>query len=897
MDFTEHLLTTKIQVPPLPTKNVRRGRLLEALDRGLHPNSHLTLISAPAGYGKTTLFSTWIHDRDLPVAWYSIDEGDNDPIRFSAYLLSTLKNGNPDISLSPSSIEQFSEDEFQVQLLIPLLNQISQSPRQTLLFLDDYHWIQSQTIHDRVGYLLENLPPQAHIFIATRSDPALPITRLRGRGQVNELRLEDLRFRAKEVESFLGIFSNLDLSSEDIKILTDRSEGWISSLQMAAVSLQSHEDKGSFIRSFSGSHHYIMDYLLDEVIRQQSPEVQTFLLNTSILKRMCGSLCDALMELVSDAPTPSQKILTELERANLFIIALDDRRQWYRYHRLFSDLLQSRLQPADPDHIPALHRVASQWFEENGFMDDAVHHALLVHDPVFAADLIERSSQATFMRSETMTFLRWVQRLPEKEIQRRPKLWIYRAWSLLFQGAPLSTIEAQLEKDDEISGPPGSALVLKAYISLSKGQLEKGIDFAERALERLPRDEIVLRDFATFCVSASLISLGERERGIKLFQKTSQRSHQAGNKMLAVLLLCKLAEYRTRQLQYKEAQDLYQKALTMATDEQGTYLPIAGVALIGLGNLALEQFELEEAERLLQEGIQYARRWNIISTLGGYLSIALLQEAKGEPEKLTATLEILHDLARRFDASEFDDLAVEIVELGIKARSGDFTSFHRWVSEWEREDAPAQKIKPGLKDYLSPRLYKYQLPILIRLQIEGQNYDEALTLVDRLCAEAEQADRPYLQAEAEILRALTFHKKGEPASSLTALQRALEIALPQKATRIFLVEGKELIQLLKIARSNWTTREYISFIDSILGKVESPPLKETPLAQDLSEPLSPRELEILRLLPSGLTAEELADELIISVNTVRSHLKNIYAKLGVHSRHEAVARANDLDLL
>lgn len=897
MTLTEHLLLTKIQVPPLPANTIQRRRLFKVLDRGLHPNTRLTLVSAPAGYGKTTLLSSWIHDRGLPVAWLSLDKVDNDPIRFMRYLLSALKRENPEFELPSPSEGQFSEDETQEQILILLINQISQSPNQTLLLLDDYHLIHSQAVHDRMGFLLENLPPQAQVFIATRADPPLPITRLRGRGQVNELRMEDLRFWAKEAESFLGIFPDLGLDSDDIKILTDRTEGWISGLQMAAVSLQGHEDKATFIRSFSGSHHYIMDYLLDEVLRRQSPEVLAFLLNTSILDRLCGPLCEVLMEIIGEALTPSQQILMNLERANLFIVPLDDHREWYRYHRLFGELLQARLQRENPERITMLHHRASQWFEDHSLMDEAVHHALLTHDHNFSADLIERTSQETFMRSETMTFLRWVQRLPEEEIQKRPKLGIYRAWAFLFHGAPLSTVEALLEKGDEVSGPPGSPLVLKAYLTLSQGQLEQGLELAERALELLPQEEIVLRDFATFCISASRVSLGDSEGGIELFKQTSQISQQSGNKMLAVLILCKIAELRSRQLQFKESQELYQKALNMAIDEQGEHLPIAGPALIGLGNLALEHYKLEEAERLLQEGIQLARRWHLISTLGGYISMALLHEAQGNMDSLMTTLEILHELSQRFDASEFDDLAVEIVEMGIKSRNGDLDAVRQWASHRGLDGVPDYKPISDPSNSFSSRLYKYQLPVLIRLQIKEQNYDKALKLLDELSAEALRVDRPSLQIEAEILRAKAFHARGDLSLALAALQYALEMAFAEKAMRAFLIEGEEFLHLLNIARSKLDSPELNVFIDQLLQKIESPTSIEPQPTQNLTEPLSPRELEILHLLPTRLTASQLAEELFISVNTVRSHLKSIYTKLGVHSRHEAIIRANDLNLL
>lgn len=893
----ERLLNTKIQVPPLPPKTIHRARLLEALDRGLQPNIRLTIISAPAGYGKTTLLSAWIQGRVSSTAWLSIDESDNDPIRFMSYLLAALHQANPAFDLPSPTLEQFSEAETQERILIPLINQMGASPKQTTLVLDDYHWIQSQNVHDRLGYLLENLPPQAHLMIATRADPPLPITRLRGRGQVNELRMEDLRFHVEEAQSFLETFADLELSSDDVHTLTHRTEGWISGLQMAAASLQGHEDKTAFIRDFSGSHHYIMDYLIDEVIRRQTPLVQAFLLNTAILNRLCGSLCDAVMEGTGEAMVSSQRILQDLVRANLFIVPLDARREWYRYHRLFADLLQVRLQSKHPERIPSLHRRASQWLEDHGLTDDAIQHALLTHDHAFAGNLIERSCQEKFMRSETMTFLRWVQRLPEEEIRKRPKLEIYRAWALLFHGAPLSTIEAQLRESNEVSGPPGSWLSLQAFIALSQGQIEHGLALAEEALKTLPEGEIFLRDFATFCATGARIALGDVEGGSQMLEQSSKASQQSGNRMATAMILGELAEMRMRQLRLKESEKLYQQALSIATDDDGKLLPIAGGALIGLGELALERYDLASAEKLLQEGIQHVQRWSLIGTMTGHLSMAMLHEIRGNKQAMQDELEMLWDVARRFDVSVFDDLTVEMYEARLQMNWGDYESVRKWVARRGLDGAPHQKPSIYAEDYYAARLYKYELPVLARLRLTEDRYQDVLDILQELESLAERANRPFLLIESEILRARTLHAMGDKESSLAALRRALDLARPQDLMRVFLTEGEDVIDLLQAVRSEGDSPERNNYIDRMLQKIGLSAFVRPSPTQDLLEPLSPRELEVLRLLPTELTAKELANELVISVNTVRSHMKSIYAKLGVHSRRQAVIRASELDLL
>lgn len=890
------LLSTKIQIPPLPARIVQRRRLSDALDRSIQPNCCLTLISAPAGYGKTTLLSAWAQKRDPSTAWLTLDESDNDPVRFMSYLLAALQEKYPALEL-PTPLEgQLSQGDIRDDLLIPLLNQMSRSPSPTCLILDDYHMIRNQNIHDSLGYLLENLPPQAHILIATRSDPALPMTRLRGRGQVNELRMEDLRFRQQEAHSFLETFSEIGLSSEDMATLTRRTEGWISGLQMAAASLRGHEDKAAFIKSFSGSHHYIMDYLLDEVLRKQSPHLQEFLFNTSILKRMCGPLCDILMLSWQDGGVPGSEVLKELERANLFIVPLDDERQWYRYHRLFADLLQERLGRDHPGRVPTLHRQASAWFEQHGLVHEAVDHALLSQDHAFAAELIERNSQETMMRSETLTFLHWLGRLPESEIQQRPKLGSYRAWALLFHGAPLSTIESQLQKGEGEDDPPGSLRTLQAFLTLCQGQIEQGLELAQLALEELPADEIYLRDFATLCVISARISQGELEDSIHVLEQTFQENQLSGNRAGAVIMLSEIAELRQRQLRLTEAQELYQRALAIATDEDENRLPVAGRALMGLGFLAFERYDLEEAERLVDEGIKLAQGWNLINTLDGHLTMAQIHAARDNKQGVEETLKTLKDIARRFDASEFDDLVVEFLEMNVKARQGELDAVQAWIVRRGLDHAPKHIPSIYHDNLLRSKLYRYELPILARVHIAKGRFEDALEALDELSARAMTPKRPYLMIEADILRAMIFQARGERTKSLEHLRRALEIALPQGLLRVFITEGETFLQLLKTGRFEWDSPDLVRFVDQILQKAGIGPSKDLSRLAGMHEALSAREIEVLALLPTGLTADELAENLVISVNTVRTHLKSIYAKLGVHSRHEAVAKATELDL-
>jgi LuxR family maltose regulon positive regulatory protein len=891
------LLTTKVQMPPLPSKTVLRRHLYQALDRGLGAHVRVTLISAPAGYGKTTLLSAWARDRDLPTAWLSISEDDNDPARFVAYLLAALRAAEVDVD-EPEGDWPFPAEGPQSAFLIPAINQIDHLEGQWVLVLDDYHLIRNQSVHDHVSFLMENLPPHAHLYIGTRADPPLPIARLRGRGQVNELRMQDLRFREKETESFLNALFGLGLGPDDVQTLQRRTEGWISGLQMVAASLRNQANPSTFIRDFSGAHHHIMDYLVDEVLRREPQVLQTFLLETSILERLCAPLCDAVRQVSGEDGSSIQELLRRLESDNLFIVPLDERREWYRYHRLFSDLLRMRLKAKDPRRIPLLHRRASQWLEEKGIIEAAVHHALRCGDDDFAGDMVERYAQQMLLRSETVTFLDWVRNLPAAQIRTRPRLAIYRAWSLLLQGAPLSVVESGIDDSRREHGPPGSSQSLEAFIRLSQGQLQDGLRLAEQALERLPPDEIYMRNFATICAAGAKITLGEVPEGLRLLNQAAQSTRRAGNRVATVLMLCELAELRMKALELDAAEELYSRALEIGTSDEGLHLPIAGRALIGQGSIALERGELESAEQYLLDGVELASRWSLISTLDGHFSLAMLYDLLGAEGRLRETLTTLADLSRRFDASEFDDIIVMMLQARVDLRRGDLQAVRKWAADRDLVHAPVQKPARYHQNSMQARLYKYELPVIARWWVAEGQLEQALTAVEELIALAEVSHRPFLLVEAEILRAKIHDQMGARDAAIRALGRALAVSVPQGSRRMFLAEADGICKLLKQIRSERDNSQVCAFVDDLIVRMASPLADAPPSStRELPEALTPRELDVLRLLPSGLNAGEIANELVISVNTVRSHLKNIYAKLEVHSRHEAVVKASELDLI
>lgn len=891
-----HLLTTKIQVPPLPANVIPRARLFSALDRGLEPNLRVTLISAPAGYGKTTLLNSWIRERDLTAAWLSISEGDNDPARFGDYLLAALKAANLVSDLPSHGGSTQSDDDFQRDILIPVINDLSQRASQWVFVLDDYHLIHETSVHSQIDFLLRNLPPNAHLYIATRADPPLPIARMRGRGQFNEVRMRELQFSSEETLDLFKLLLETELSEEAIQALHRRTEGWVSGLQMAAASLRKQGDSQRFIQQFSGSHRHVMDYLMDEVFRREPEELQDFLLDTSIFERLCASLCDATRPFSKSDHQPAGETLERLENDNLFLMPLDERREWYRYHRLFRDILQRRLETQRAEDIPILHRRASQWFEDHGLIDEAVKHALRCDDPDFAGDMVERNAQQILLRSETVTFLRWVQRLPPNQMINRARLRIYKAWALLLQGAPLTMVQTELSAGGEELSPPGGAESLEAFICLSQGQVKRGLRLAEEALALLPMEESFLRDFAQVCAVGAKLSLQESDEGHHRLGETERLARGTKNRTAAVMMLCELAELRLKQLQLDAAERLYGQALGIGSAEDGSRLPIAGRALIGLGDIAFERCELDSAESLLREGIDLVARWSLIATMDGHFSLAQIHDLRGADGELRRTLEILDDLSYRFDASEFDDIIVMLLKARVNIRRGDLDGIHEFVTQRGLLHAPAQKPPGYHQEYMRPKIYKYEIPVLARWHLAEGRTELARAVADELAQMAEESNRPFLLIEAEILRARIHQGTGNQGEALRALEQALRLARPARCRRIFVSEGPDLRSLLKAGREKWDDPELMAFVDDLIERMRVPP-KTSQAQRDLPEPLTPRELEVIALLPSGMKASELADELVISVNTLRSHLKNIYAKLGVHSRHEAVVKASQLDLI
>jgi len=941
--MTAPLLTTKLYIPPPRADIVSRPRLIERLNDGLHRK--LTLISAPAGFGKTTLLSEWASQRVSESAsgrtatWLSIDEGDNDPAHFLAYLIAALQTIEENIgrdalgALQSPTVRSKTATLPLEEILTGLVNQVNAVPEDLVLILDDYYLITAQPIHDMVAFLLDHLPGNMHLLIATRADPPLALARLRGRGQLTELRQSDLRFTLDEATEFLNTCMGLGLSPDDIAALASRTEGWIAGLQMAAIAVQSpaptyrRDDVSSFIQAFTGSDRYVLDYLVEEVLQRQPNSIQAFLLQTSILDRLTGPLCDAVVgnEEISKSANrqigksadlqvgeiaDSQAMLEYLERNNLFVVPLDNERQWYRYHHLFADLLRQRLHQSRPDLAPILHGRASVWYEQNGLLAAAIDHALSAGDSEWAADLIEQAAESAMLRSEVATLKDWLEALPDKLLDTRPLLRVYHALTLLLSGHPLAAIEARLRAvaEADVEGSvSGEVTVIRALIAAYQREISQSVELSRRALELLPEESLFFRSFVTGYLALNYLYSGDVVAATQAFEEAVRVSRRAGNLTITVLALCHLAELTAIQGQFYEAQALYEQALELGSDGRGQRQPIAGLPLIGLGHLLEEWNDLEAAKRNFTEGIGLIKNWGEVGAISGYIGLARVRQAQGDEEGARLAIQTAGKLAAKFDAMQADDEYVAVHRARLWIAQGNVEAASDWVKRCGLDervslDAPG-KEGSGTSVPFS-RAYEYALSA--RVDIAQGRPDRALEILTPLLQAVETAGWTTFVIKILILEALAHQAQGDMAQAVTSLAHALSLAEPGGLVRTLVREGTPIERLLRQARAQGVAADYVTRLLTAFEAEpgDAPQMAKSPIpsfvpgpSSPLIEPLTERELEVLRLLTTRLSSTEMAEKLFISVNTVRSHIRSIYNKLDVHSRHEAVARAKQLDLL
>jgi LuxR family maltose regulon positive regulatory protein len=928
------ILTTKLYIPPVRSDLVPRPRLLQRLDEGLRPGHKLTLVSAPAGYGKTTLLSEWIQAiggaaPSIAVAWLSLDKGDNDPTRFFVYLVAALQTVRAGVGESLLGALRSTRAPPVQASLATLINEVSTLAPPLVFVLDDYHTIKSKPIHGAVAFLIDHLPGNIHLVITTRADPPLPLARLRGRGQLVDLRQADLRFTAEEVSTFLNQTMGLALLPDQVAALASRTEGWIAGLRMAVISMQGRRDLSRYLQELTGSHRFILDYLTEEVLDQQPAAIQRFLLQTSVLDRLTAPLCDAVMGRGTggiERAADSQETLESLDRANLFVVPLDDRREWYRYHRLFADLLRRRLHRSRPDLVPILHSRASAWYERqardldwarrgNGLMAAAIDHAFSAGDTEHAAHLIEESADSIMLRSEMATLRRWIEALPDEVTRAHPLLCVCHAVALVLSGQPLEVAEARIQDAlatadrDTVSG---EVVALRALLAAYREDAQQCTELSEQALALLPEDRLFFRSFVVGFLGLNYLYQGEVAAATRVFDEAARIGQQAGNRVIAVLATVHLAELASIQGKLDDAVTFYERALQLATDAQGHRMPIAGVALIGLGQVARARHELENAARRYTEGIDLAMRWGKTAAMDGYVGLAHVRQAQGDVAGAGEAIRTAEQIALEFDAMQVDDVFVAIHKHLLLLAQGNVEAVQQWLDErGVTKDAAREDFAPRAAGATASFMRAVEYMLLAQVYVVRGRGDDALELLAPLLARSEAAGWTRVKIWLLALEALAWLAKQDQERAMSCLTEALLLAEPEGYVQAFVGLGEPMERLLAAftRKPSVVSADYVHRLLEASNASRSESRPSGPLAQQphpqpttrvrkpLSDSLSPRELQVLRFLNTHLSSTEIAEELYLSVHTVRSHIKNVYSKLDVHGRAEAVSRAKELDLL
>jgi LuxR family transcriptional regulator, maltose regulon positive regulatory protein len=897
------LLETKLHVPRRRRDLVARPRLSDRLNREVPP---LVLVSAPAGFGKTTLLTEWLStaraDGTL-VAWLSLDQGDDDPTTFWTYLVNALRTAVPEVGAESLALLQSPQSSTDA-VLATLLNELQTVPDELVLVLDDFHVIEAGDVHEGVAFLLDHLPSQIHLVIATRVDPPLPLPRLRARRELVEVRAVDLRFGPDEAATYLGDVMGLTLTAGQVAVLEGRTEGWIAALQLAALSMQGRDDVASFIAGFAGDDRFVVDYLVEEVLQRQPEEVRTFLLQTSVLSRLTGPLCDAVT-----GQDGGKAMLEALERGNLFVVPLDDRRRWYRYHHLFGEVLRARLLDEDPNRVRALNLRASEWYERNGDRSAAIDHALAAEDFEQAADLVELAMPGLGRMRQEATLLRWFETLPDRLFGTRPVLAVGYVGALMSTGEVrgveprLRDAERWVDPTTPGGTPPGEMVVVdadafrrlpteitmyRAGLALVAGDVPGTLTHAQRALQLAGPDDDLGRGAAASLIGLAHWRTGDLEAAHRWYADGMATLGRAGRRSDVIGGAVTLADIRISQGRLRDAMSYYERGLRLATEEPGVVLRGAADMHVGMAELFRERNELDAARQHLlaskalgeHAGLPKNRyRWRV--------AMARLLQADGDP--LGAL-----DLLDQAEAVYNTDFSPDVQPIpAIRARM--------WLAQGRLDDARDWARQQGLlvDDELS-YVGEFQHVTLARVLLAESSAERskpsltaARKLLDRLLRAAEDGRRNGSVVEILVLQSLALQAQGEHQAALASLRRALALAEPEGYVRLFVDEGPPMAALLAALTAQGTGPAYVRRLLDALGTSED----SGPVDQRLVDPLSPRELDVLRLLGTHLDGPDIARQLFVSLNTVRTHTKNIYAKLGVNNRRSAVRRAEELDLM
>ena len=878
------LLTTKLHVPQVRPGIVQRPHLVMRLEQGLAKK--LILVSAPAGYGKTTLICEWLGACGQLIAWVSLDKGDNDPARFWANFLAACHSASssvgkrlPDTLLHPNPPNSEA-------LITDIINEMDGLQQPIVLVLDDYHSIENQVIHDGLSFLLEHAPVYFHLVLATRADPPLPLARLRGLSQMVELRLADLRFTKQEISEFLRRVMSLDISQTDLSLLEASTEGWIAGLQMAGLSLQGKEDVSAFIRSFGGENRYILDFLFEEVFQRQPKEIQRFLLESSILDRLCASLCNAVTEREN-----SQAILGTLERSNLFLISLDDQRKWYRYHHLFSDLLRPMLEQVHPGLSGELHRRACRWYEAQGMLPEALDHALAAGDMELAAHTISNNVLALVENDEAVFTLQKIDSVPADKMIALPWLGIARAWALGARQVHkshqlLDAVEKSVDDaPDSIERQrlKGHIAAARAFLFSIQGDRSNTIAYARQANKLLPPDEIAVRAL-NLAIWGDVRSDDRRHdpRTMHMLEQALALALQAEKPHVAMIAAAALASANLHVGRLRELHRVCLEALDIAEDYQSRYQrPLSATASVYslLARVLSEWGENEKAVQFATRGLRLSERWGQADTevlCLNYLGRALV--FGNDSEQARQVFRRAQTAAQKISPWFWEMTITFTLDSLLDCETPD-------PGEIAQQMRRVQESGARFTDLLTARL-----------KLRDNQPGEALVALERTLSHL-NGQPSFDTVRIYGLRALAFQAQGDEKQALTSLRQALELAEPENRVATFVREGVAMEKLLRLALSKSIAPAFVQQLLTAFDSRRKPKPEPALVAQMLVEPLSRREMDVMRLLAQGCSDKKMAETLVVSRETIHKHLKNIYGKLGVHSRAEAVVHARELGLL
>lgn len=917
------LLSTKFHIPHARANGVSRPRLTEKLLAGLNRPGSFALLSGPAGFGKTTLLSEFVEEYERPVAWVSLDEGDSDPIQFWTYLITACQSIQREIGESGLALlqtPQFLPDETIPTILI---NDLVRLEDDLVLVLDDYHTIQNPSIHAALSFLLDHLPDKLHLVLSTRVDPPWPLARFRARDQLIEIRAADLRFTIEETAAFLNQVMGLNLSTDDVVALETRTEGWIVSLQLAAISMRGRRDVTGFIRAFTGSHVYVADYLVEEVLNQQPEEVKTFLLQTSILERLNAGLCEAV-----SGRANSQTMLKDLYQANLFVLPLDDEGQWFRYHHLFADLLKARLQQSLPaDAIKTLHQRATAWYEQAGMVPEAINHALAAADYLHAVQLVERISLPMILKAYFKTVEDWLQAIPPEYLNESPRANMAFAWMHLMrrnfaQAAPhlerLQRIFSTLSENEIVPSLQGQWLALQSVLLNAHGKVAESRDIAEQALKILPADEVQVRSMIYMGLADAYQQMLDYERATEATEAIIQQARAVGDLASEVFGLSLLGRNVLQQGRLHSAYEITSQAL-QRVERTRSFSPFSATLYGELAQVYYYWHQLEEARGYFSRSVEW-------SMLGGFsdakiyhsVFLSRLFQMEGNLQASVQEIEKALDLMRTAapalvgeevisqQVSIFLDLdRLTEAEMALKARGFAFDDGFSY---------PVLAPDNGIPHPVG-LLYNSALRILLyraRVKLKQQDLRRGIELAGQLIAGSLRCQHLPIVLQTLLLRAQLHIAHGDDQHGLADVAKALELAEPEGFISIFVEEGMSVAEaltiLLKRNRLGVAHKDYIKDILAAFPTTQSSKATDSKqtagkemVAVDESlipiEPLTPRELEVLHLIANGDSNQKIADKLVITLSAVKKHTGNIFNKLNVNSRTQAIARARQLGLL